>query len=810
MIKNYFKTAWRNLRKNRMFTTLNVIGLALGLTGFMLIAGYVLDELSYDRFHAHADRIVRANTHIKIGESKLEMARTSDMMGPVLHDEYPEVEAFARLYNSSGSKLMKKGDRWINEARVAHVDSTFFRLFSYQALQGDLAHALDAPNSVVLTRSAAKRYFNAVDVVGKTLETDDAGNTVYQVTGVIEDMPRNSHFNYDFLFSMENAEYGDWGAFLSHNFTTYLLLRSAADRPVLEEHLAHYVQKYCLPAAKQFMELSSMEEFRKQGNVFYYDVTPITDIHLHSNLMGELSPNGSMQYVYIFGAVSAFILLIACINFMNLSTARSANRAKDVGVRKILGSSRAGVAGQFLAESLLLAFGATLIAVGIVILVTPLFNELSGKAFRASDFLTIKTLPLIILLALFVGILAGYYPAAYLSRFNPLGALKSRAIVSSGKSPLRSGLVVFQFATSIVLIVGTLIVTAQLRYIQHKKLGYDRENMVVIGDFNVLGNQAKAFREEILKLPGVKAATISGYLPVSSSSRSDNSFSSESVMSATNSVSMQTWRVDDQYLPTFGLELVSGRNFSAARPADSAAVILNETAAKHFGYGNDAIGKKIYFTFGGDVQSYDIIGVVKDFNFESLRDPVTPLGFFLANHPAQAAFKVETANLPTLLSRMEDTWNKMAPGFPFSYQFLDDAFDNMYRAERRVGQLSLAFAGMAIVIACLGLFGLAAFMAEQRTKEIGIRKVLGASVTGLIRLLSFDFLKLVGIAIILAIPVAWWAMSHWLEDFAYRIEIKWWMFAAAGLVAVLIALLTVSGQAIRAALTNPVDSLRDE
>ncbi|HWK98998.1 MAG TPA: ABC transporter permease, partial [Parapedobacter sp.] len=372
MITNYFKTAWRNLSKNRLFTILNTVGLSLGLAGFILTAAYVWNELSYDRFHANADRIVRADAHIHIGGSKLDMAFTSDMMGPVLQNEYPEVEAFARLYTSTGAKLVKKGDRWINEPRVAHADSSFFRMFTYHALQGDLTHALDAPNSVVLTQSAARRYFDTEDVVGKTLETNDAGTTAYQITGVIEDMPANGHFNYDFLFSMENARYGDWGAFLSHNFTTYLLLRSADDRSVLQGHLEHYVQKYCLPAAQQFMDVSSMDEFRNQGNVFYYSLTPLTDIHLHSNLMGELGPNGSMQYVHIFGAVAIFILLIACINFMNLSTARSATRAKDVGVRKILGSSRAGVAGQFLAESLLLALGATAAAVCIVMLAIPL------------------------------------------------------------------------------------------------------------------------------------------------------------------------------------------------------------------------------------------------------------------------------------------------------------------------------------------------------------------------------------------------------------------------------------------------------
>src|SRR5690606_9564967 len=423
MIKNYFKIAFRNLAKNRMFTLLNIIGLSFGLAGFMFIATYVFDELSYDRFHTQADRIVRLNTHIHIGESKMDMALTSDAIGPILQNEYTEVEDFARLYTSAGAKLIRNGDKWINEAQVAHADSSFFRLFSYQALQGHLDHALTEPNSVVLSRSAAERYFNTTDVVGKTLETNDAGNTVYQITAVIKDMPRNGHFNYDFLFAMENAPYRNWGELLSHNFTTYILLRNATDRSLLETHLEEYVHKHALPAAKQFMDVNDIETFRQGGNAFHYDVIPITDIHLRSNLRGELRPNSSFQYVYIFSAISLFILLIACVNFMNLSTARSTNRAKDVGVQKILGASRSCVAGQFLAESLLLALGGIILAIGLVALSVPLFNELSGKEFKIIDIINLQSLPLFALLLLFVGLIAGYYPALYLSAFNPLQVL---------------------------------------------------------------------------------------------------------------------------------------------------------------------------------------------------------------------------------------------------------------------------------------------------------------------------------------------------------------------------------------------------
>lgn len=809
-MKNTFKITLRNLNKNRLFTALNGVGLAIGLAGFMLIAAYVIDELSFDRFHENADRIVRIGTHIGFGESSLDMSTTSDMMGDILKKDYPEVEEYTRIYAATGSKLIKKGAHWINEPSVANVDSTFFRVFTFPSLSGDLQSALDAPNKVVVSASAAKRYFNTTDAVGRTLETNDNGNTVYEVTAVIEDMPKNSHFRYDFLFSMDNAQYGDWGKVLSHNFHTYLLLRPGTDYKALEDRLEQYVQKYCLPAAQGVMQISSMDEFRRQGNRFYYALTPLTDIHLHSNLSHELSPNGNIQYVYIFGAISLFILLIACVNFMNLSMARSANRAKGVSVRKVLGSSRASLIGQFLAESVFLSVCATALALVIVFAIIPLFNTVSGKSLVFVDIVNWKTLPLILLLSVGTGVVAGYYPALLLSAAKPVKALKSQTVIASAKSPLRNALVVFQFTASIVLIIGTLVVARQLQFIQSKQLGYDRENIILVGDYYALGNQAEAFRDEVLKLSGVKMGTISGYLPVSSSNRSDNTFSRGAVMSGMNSVSMQTWRIDDQYFPTFGLELKAGRNFDHTRLADSTAVILNETAVRNLGYTGDPVGEKLYFTLNGEPVAYDIIGVVKDFNFESLRDPVTPLGFFFKHHPIQAAFKVQQADLPVLISQMEQLWNKMAPGYPFSYRFMDEAFDAMYRSEQRTGLLSLSFSTMAILIACLGLFGLAAFTAEQRTKEIGVRKVLGASVTGIVRLLSKDFIKLVLFALVIASPIAWWAMNQWLQDFAYHIDIQWWVFAVAGAAAVVIALLTVSWQAIRAAVANPVDSLRDE
>lgn len=796
--------------KYKMFTILNIIGLSLGLSGFMLISAYIIDEISYDNFHKKADQIVRIDSHIHIGENKMDLARTSDVMGPILKDTYSEIEEFARLYTSGGAKLIKNRDKWINEASVAHADSTFFRIFTYTSIQGDLTQALTAPNTVVLSRTAAKRYFNSVDIVGKTLETQDKKSPNYQITAVIEDMLLNGHFRYDFIFSMENAPYGNWGNPLSHNFTTYLLLNKSADRSLLQSHLEEYILNHCLPVAREYLNVSSMETFRRHGNIFDYEITPIKDIHLHSNLNGELGANGNIQYIYIFGIISIFILLIACVNFVNLSTARSVHRAKDVGIHKILGSSRNSLAGKFLIESLLLALISIIIACAFIFLALPLFNGLSSKIFLFSDIINVKSFPLIILLSVFVGLIAGYYPAIYLSSFKPLQTLNFQTAASSRKSIFRNGLVIFQFTISIVLIISTFTITSQLQYIQNKKLGYERENIVLINDYYALGNQAKAFRDEILNIPGVLMGTVSGYLPVSQSNRNDNPYSHETVQSTSNTVQMQSWDVDEHYLSTFNLELITGRNFSPSRPADSNAVILNETAVKHFGFRDDAIGKQVHFQFGDDLHSYNVVGVVKDFNFESLREPVSPLGLFLGYNPSKAAFKVETDDLPLLLRRIEDTWEKFAPGFAFNYRFLDEYFDQMYRSEQRINGLIITFATMATVIACLGLFGLAAFMAEQRSKEIGIRKVLGSSVFGIVTMLCKDFVKLVVLAILIASPISWWAMNNWLQGFAYRIELHWGLFILTASVAITIALMTVSTQAVKAARANPVDSLRDE
>jgi putative ABC transport system permease protein len=806
MIKNYFKVAWRNLLKNKVFSFINITGLAVGLASFLLIALYVLDELSYDRYNEKADRIYRVNTDIKFGGGDLHLTVASDPMGAVLKKDYPQVVEYTRIYNSSGSKLIKKGSQYINEEKVAHVDSTFFKVFTLPAVSGNTDIALNEPNTVVLTESASKKYFNTTDAVGEILEIE---KTPYKVTAVIRDIPRASHFNFDVLLSMDNVDY-QWGNFLSNNFQTYIVLQKGIDYKEFEKNFTTVIDKYLLPQAKQFMQINSMEDFKKAGNKLEYTLMPLTDIHLHSDRFPELSANGNIQYVYIFSAVALFILLIACINFMNLSTARSANRAKEVGIRKVLGTEKKALVNQFLFESIITVTIALVIAIGIASLVLPLFNDVSTKSFTVKDFFTGKFIPFLVALPFVVGILAGSYPAFFLSGFKPITVLKGNTASIFKRSHLRSGLVVFQFATSIFLIISTVIVYSQLHYIQTKNLGFNKDQVLIINGTGALENNAEAFKNEVSNLPGVSSGSFTGYLPVSSSARNDNSFSKTAVMDSKTGINMQRWTIDYDYIKTLGMQMVRGRNFSREFGSDSSGVIINETTEKLLAFDNP-IGQKIYtYNENNEPISYNIIGVVRNFNFESLRQNIGPLCMVLGKSPWITSFKVSTANIQSLVKQIESKWKAMAPGMAFSYRFLDDSFDEMYRDEQRVGKIAITFALLAILIACLGLFGLVTYAAERRVKEIGIRKVLGATVGNIITMLSKDFLKLVIIAAIFSFPLAWWTMNKWLEDFAYRINISWWVFAIAAIVAASIALITVGLQAVRAALANPVKNLRTE
>jgi putative ABC transport system permease protein len=810
MISNYLKTAWRNLVKNKAFSLINIFGLCIGICCFLLILLYVQDELHFDRFNTKADRTFRVYSKIKFGGTNIEFPLSPDGTGAVLKKDYPQIENYTRIYTASGLKQIKKGNLYITENRVAHVDSTFFSVFTFPAVSGITDNALNEPNTVVITASTAKKYFGTTEAVGRVIETNENGKTLYKVTAVIADMPENCHFQFDFLFSMKNVNY-EWGNFLSHNFYTYLVLRPGTDYKVFEKNFTQYVNRYVLPQASQFMQIKSMDEFSKAGNKLEYSLQPLTKIHLYSAGQYEMGPGGDIQYVYIFSAVAAFILILACINFMNLTTAQSAKRAREVGIRKVLGTSRKNLVFQFLSESTLMVIISLLLAIFAAFVLIPAFNAIANKSIHASLLFSPMIFPWLIALPVVVGLLAGLYPAFFISAFRPIEVLKGKwKIGSRNGGGLRNLLVVFQFSTSIILIIGTLVVYRQLNYIQTKNLGYNKDQVIIINNAGTLKESMNAYKNELMKSPGVLNATASYFLPVSNSSRSDQSFSTSYPLTATNGFDMQTWYVDDQYIPTMGMQMVKGRNFIKDGVSDSTSIVINETCARIIGLA-DPVGKKIYTTDDKKaMSSFTIVGVVKDFNYETLKQPIGALSFFLSRNPATLSFRIEPNAVNSFLAKSENLWKQYSPAIPYSYQFMDEAFSHMYQSEQRVGKIFMLFAVLAIVIACLGLFGLATFMAEQRMKEIGIRKVLGASVQRIVSMMTGEFVKLIIISFVIAAPVAWWAMSKWLNDFAFRVNIGWWMFILAASLALIIAMVTVSIQAIRAAVTNPVKSLRSE
>lgn len=807
MFKNYFKIAFRNLWKNKGFSAINIFGLASGLAICLLILFYVNNELGYDQYNTKADQIYRVDGDLQFGGNHFVLAQAPDPMGPTLKQDFPQVEQFVR-FRDHGGIMVKKGNQNIEENKVIYTDSTLFSVFTLPMIQGDPSTALVQPNSVVITESTAKKYFNSTDVVGKTMIIGDTGN--YKITGVIKDIPKQSHFHFDFFISMYGQlspyEINQW---TSNNFNTYIVLKKGTNAGHLSSQLNGFVMRYVAPVF-QSMNLTP-EEFKKQGNYLHYNLTPLEKIHLYSNKSGELEANGNIQYVYIFSLIAFFILLIACVNFMNLSTARSANRAKEVGVRKVLGSLRKNLIMQFLSESVLISFISLALALVIAALLLPYFNQLSGKDMTLDLFLKPWLLPAAILLMIIVGLIAGSYPAFYLSSFKPVQVLKGKLAKGFKSSWLRSGLVVFQFCISIILVIGTLVIYIQLNYIRNKDIGFDRSHVLIIKNTDALGHQAKVFENEVKKLNGVENATMTGYLPTSGW-RSDSPLFPDATTDTKNAVSTQIWRIDENYIPTLGMKMAMGRNFSADFPTDSSGIIINEAALKLFGF-KDPLNRTLYYMNDfpkKDLTKYHIIGIVKNFNFNTLREEVTPLCFLYHLQNSSIAFRVRSANMPNLISMIQNKFKNLAPEQPFSYSFMDEDFNKTYSNEQRMGGISMTFSALAILIACLGLLGLITFAAEQRAKEIGIRKVLGANGGNIISMLSKDFLKLVFIASLIAIPLAWLAMNKWLEGFAYRIQISWWILVSAALLAVFIALATIFYQAVKAALANPVDSLRSE
>ncbi|MCF0059238.1 ABC transporter permease [Dyadobacter sp. CY356] len=810
MLRNYLKIAYRNLSQNKGYSALTIFGLALGLAVSLLSILYVKDELAYDHFNTKSDRIFRINSDITYSGKSAKGALAPTPMGQTMKQDFPEVEAFTRL-GKYDSQIVKTGETAIREENVLYADSTVFDVFTLPMLEGNSQKALASPNSVVISRSIARKYFGTANSINKTLTFNN--DEVRRVTGVMEDIPEQSHFHADFLlplYETRDAKVNKWG---NHIFNTYVLLKPGTSRESVEAKFEKILQTYLDPALKQYFQ-TTLAETRKAGNNFSYSLMPLTDIHLYSDREGELSPNGSIQYIYIFLLTGLFILLIAVFNFINLTTARSAKRAREVGVRKVMGSDRSVLVFQFLSESFLTTFLALLTGLVLLYLSLPAFNNLSAKHLSLKTEINLTSILCLLAGTALVSVVAGIYPAFYLSSFRPIKALKG-IMVHSRSQGFRNSLVAFQFSLSVLLIIGTLLVNQQLQYIQTKKIGFDKDQVIVINTSQSTKSQVLTFKNEVLKSPAVKNGTVSGFLPVTSR-RWNDMWYPQLETDPKYSVNMQEWMVDPDYISTLRMEVVSGRDFIDGRATDSSAVIINESAAKQFGL-EDPVGKIIHKTGG---EQLTIIGVVKDFHYESLRSKIAPVGLVIngkaIDRPLEesfleaVSFRLDASDLTSTLATIEKRWKEISPAQPFEYSFLNEDFDAMYRSEQRIEQLFTAFSGVALLIACLGLFGLSAFSAEQRTKEIGVRKVLGASVGSIVSLLSKDFLKPVFAAILIAIPVGWYVMQIWLQDFAYKIEIQWWVFVIAGLSSLAIAILTVSFQSVKAALMNPVKSLKSE
>jgi putative ABC transport system permease protein len=804
MLQNYLKIAYRNLLRHKGYTFLNIAGLAVGLACCLLIAAYVRDELSFDRYHEHANRIYRVLHASRSADSPESLSPLTPEeyqvwgnapVGAALLADFPEVEKVVQ-FSGPLNVLVQHGEKRFQEENLFFMDSTVFDVFSWKLLSGNPPKALVAPFSIVLTRSTAQKYFGDRNPIGQILTLENIRQ--YTVTGVMEDVPPNSHFTFDGLLSMSSLRarrpniFEEWGYV---DFYTYFLLAEGADISSLQAKVPEFLKRH------------------NPNKGYTLSFEPMTDAYLHSQAARQPGVTGSLANIYIFSLVAGFILLIACINFMNLSTARSLERAKEVGVRKVIGAHRSGLVYQFLAESILLTFLAAVLALLLAELALPALQELSGKVLASGVLLSWEVVLIFLGAAVVIGVLAGSYPAWVLSRFRPVQVLKGVFRSSSGGIALRKALVVFQFSLSMALIAGTVVVYSQLEHLRSKNLGFRQDQMVVInfGGERTIQQNIETVKSTLLNHPAVLSAAASRAVPGDFIPNADTE-----VQSPRGEMQRQSpflYEIDFDFIPHFGMEMAAGRAYSRDFPADTAqSLVINEAAARLYGFANpeEAVGQK----FDQWGRQGAIIGVVKDFNFKSLHHRVEPLALRLATlsegNLNRLTLRVHSDELPATLAELEQIWRQLAPQRPFLYSFLDESFNRQYQADLRFGQVFSVFAGLAILIACLGLFGLATYTAEQRTKEIGIRKVLGASVLSIVALLSKDFTKLVLLSILIATPASWYAMDRWLEGYPYRVEIGLGIFVLAGLVAIVIALATVSWQSVKAALANPVKSLRSE
>jgi putative ABC transport system permease protein len=812
MLWNYFIIAVRNLRKHKFFSFINITGLSLGVACALLIALFVIDELKYDRFNTKADRIFRLTTHINYGGNDFRLATCPAPLADKMRKEIPEIEEVTR-FRISEDFLVKNDTQNFKEPDAIWADPHVFSIFSIPLLKGNPDSVLTRSNTMVISESAARKYFGEKDPLNQTLLLNSS--MLYTITGIYKDIPPNSHFHFSMMLAMSGLDESRQNEWLTNNFHTYYLVKKEADHKSIGNKINQLLYKYAEPQIRAFTG-KSLDELMKNGTVVEEIPLPLLDIHLNSNTMVEFESNGDIRYIYIFSAIALFILFLAIINFINLATARSADRVREAGIRKVLGSQKELLVFQFLTESVIMSLAAVVVGILLAHMMIPYFNTLSGKAiqFPTED---IVFWIIMLLSGVAIGLVSGIYPAIMLSSLRPITTLSGKKATPGRSRIIRSALVVIQFTISSFLLTATFAVSNQMHFIQHFNPGYNKNQVITVDVSSISANQADVFKREVLKDTVVRSATLSGYLPGSNSSRTSATYWKKGNRSPEASVNMQAWAVDHDYIKTMGMNIVAGRDFSTDFADDSSAIILNERAAKLFEF-EDPIGKEIQ-VFGstpensmdeGTIITMHIIGIVQDFNWESLHDSIGSLSLYLDKSNDKISFSIKSFQTRSALESIERQWHKVNPGYPFEYSFLYEDIARMYTAESRTGKIVTAFAVLAIVIACLGLFALASFLTVQRSAEIAIRKVMGASEKDIIFLLSKNFTILVLLAFLLSVPIAWTGISLWLKSFVYKSNIGIHLFLGIGIMVLIISCLTVAYQSYRAASANPAFTLRSE
>jgi putative ABC transport system permease protein len=806
MIKNYLRSAFRNIKKHPFISFINIFGLTVGLTCCLLILTYVINEKSYDRYNNNTDDVYRV-TRIFYSAPDVESLHLSSIapaFGPRLTAAFSDIKEMTRTL-PSGTTSFRYKEKLFNEQHMFFADSNFFDFFTVPVLKGDAHKSLEEPYSAMLTPEIAKKYFGDENPVNKEIILDN-GKHAFKITGIFSPLQVNAHMHPDILVSFstlnDSTVYGEKQlatSFGNNSFFTYLMFPKNYNVDRVRAQFPAFLDKYCAG-------IGSRGKF-KVHNMTSLTMQKLTDIHLTSHLDDEIEENGSITRVYIFSAIALFILLIACINYMNLSTARSALRAKEIGIRKVVGAQRKEIIAQFLSESVLVTYISLIIAFCLTLLLLPAVNNMSGLILSINSLLTWHVLVPVLLMPAVVGLGSGVYPALFMSAFIPVKVLKGLFKVQTSPFSFRKVLVVLQFSISIVLIVATIVVFRQLRYIQDKDLGFDKDHVLTLVGAGDLGNRFDSFKNDLLQNPNIEAMGRSSRIPSGRLLDDQNASVLEGGSFQPLKVDLKQIAVDEGFIPTFGIKMAAGRNFSHDIKTDTNKFIINETTVKTLGWGTPekAVNKQIKY---GNVTG-NVIGVMKDFHFESLHQPVIPMILILQPY-GRLSIKISGHNVQSSINHIRNTWQRYLPNTPFDFSFLDVKFDQLYRSEQQQGNLFTIFSCIAIFIACLGLFGLSAFTITQRVKEIGVRKVLGASINQIVMELSKDFLKLVVVAAVIALPVAWYLMDKWLTDFASRIGISWWILASAAVIALIIAFVTISFQSIKAALANPVKSLRSE